>query len=224
MKNNVKILRLKNKISINEMCELTGMTRQNLFNIENKEQPLTQERLNQFAEIFHCNINDLYDENLDLSKMNTKNNEFFNIKFYKNLVNYLLNGREDFDKILNDVRNYSVLAKDKNTFSILNIMSIFEKVIAFQYNVNSMYPTVQNRDLVYVDLNNKNIVDNKIFLIKEGRILKIRRIKQDNPIIFNFTITSDYRTDFDYKEYVLSEEQLQKNIYGRVISIERIIF
>jgi phage repressor protein C with HTH and peptisase S24 domain len=87
-----------------------------------------------------------------------------------------------------------------------------------------MYPTVQNRDLVFMDLNNRDIVDNKIFLIKEGRALKIRRVKQDNPIIFNFTITSDCRTDTDYKEYVLSEEQLQKNIYGRLLSIERNVF
>jgi hypothetical protein len=114
--------------------------------------------------------------------------------------------------------------KDKEILKELNILNRFNNIISFQYTSNAIFQAIQIRDMVYIDLDDINFLDGKLFLIKESNALKIRRIKQDTPLYSNFTVTSDYKQDTDYKEYNITWEQMGQFVYGRVISLERNIF
>jgi phage repressor protein C with HTH and peptisase S24 domain len=117
-----------------------------------------------------------------------------------------------------------VTSVDKEIVKSINIINNLDKVISFVYKYNSMTSTIQDRDLVYVDLNYNSILDDGIYLINEDSVLKIRRIKKENPTKPTITIKSDNRDDTDYKEYNLLPEVLRKIIYGRVIYYVRNVF
>jgi phage repressor protein C with HTH and peptisase S24 domain len=97
-------------------------------------------------------------------------------------------------------------------------------IVTLKYSSGSMFPTIQDKDLVFIDLTDKNILDNKIYLVNENGVLKIRRVKQENPLISNFKITSDNGHDMDYKEYNVPEDKLREIIYGRAIFYMRNVF
>jgi transcriptional regulator with XRE-family HTH domain len=205
-------------IQMKEMAKKLGVAVSTLSQIENGNIKPSIDRLEPIANILDVNIGELFGE------MVSDNVRILKIKYYQNLMNIIFNDEKEFNFILNNNKNYEIFNIDKNSLATINVMNMFNNIIALKYNNNSMYPILQDKDLVFVDLNDKNILDNKMFLIKEGNILKIRRIKQPSPLYPNYEITADNNRDMDYKEYNLTFEQLSGLIYGRVVFYMRNVF
>ncbi|WP_372410229.1 XRE family transcriptional regulator [Acinetobacter radioresistens] len=53
-----------------------------------------------------------------------------------------------------------------------------DSCIALNASGDSMYPTIKDRDIVYVDLNRKTIKDGKIFAVCHGGLFKFKRLYQ----------------------------------------------
>lgn len=205
-------IRENKKISMKAFAKEMGIAISTLSQIEKNNINLTTDKLEKLAGILDVSIGELFGE------IPISSNKMYAIKFYPKLMN---------DIFENTIANkeYQMINIDKTILMTLNINNFFENVIALKVKGNAMFPIIADGDLVFVNTEEENIFDNQIYLINESGILKIRRIKQDNPITKdNFKITSDSKFDVDYKEYNLSREKIKEMIIGRVIFYVRNIF
>lgn len=82
--------------------------------------------------------------------------------------------------------------------------------IIIQAEGNSMYPNIQNGDLLIVDTSIKNVINNKIFVIQQGNDLRVKRLVKE------FTGEVYLISDND-KEYPPERAKQDSNIVGRVV-------
>ena len=82
--------------------------------------------------------------------------------------------------------------------------------IIIQAEGNSMYPNIQNGDLLLVDTSIKDVINNKIFVIQQGNDLRVKRLVKE------FT-GEVYLISDNNKEYSPELAKQDSNIIGRVV-------
>lgn len=118
---------------------------------------------------------------------------------YSNFINYIYNDLDHLvDKAIDqvEIRYFDdvpvscgsgsfgeILEKDAKKLTI-NLSPLKERninpkeCVALQATGDSMYPTIKDKDTVYVDLERKTIKDGKIFAIFHGGLFKFKRLYQ----------------------------------------------
>jgi DNA-binding Xre family transcriptional regulator len=218
MYKNLEYLLKTKKMKASELVKELGITDSAFSQFRNRKSTLSKETLLKLAKILNCTIEEILDE----EELVVKN--IISVKNYTNILDNFFVDCGKFNLFIDDEKNYVVTSVDKEIMKSISIMNSLEKIISFVYKYDSMTPTIQDRDLVYVDLNYNNMLDDGIYLINEDSTLKIRRIKKENPTKPTITIKSDNKDDVDYKEYNLLPEVLRKIVYGRVIYYARNVF
>ena len=188
-KNNVKSIREAKNIKVQYMLDKLGMTRQNYWNIENNKTNITQENQEKLCKIFNCSINDLYDENISLNdlKENKKSN-MIKLKYY-DLSASAGNG------CFVDSENFEVMEVSEKQLNEMGIKGNYQNIQVIKAKGNSMYPTIHDKDLLFVDTEKKEIFNNKIYIIREDKLLKVKRVLKKSPLDDEITIKSDNEID-----------------------------
>jgi DNA-binding Xre family transcriptional regulator/SepF-like predicted cell division protein (DUF552 family) len=221
MQNNLRKIRLARGIKSNKkFASMINTSPQNLFYMETKGQAITPEKAQKICKILNCTLNDLYDENLDLSNLQNMKEEdnIIDVKFFDNLLNNKFSNRSDFDSFVKDYRNFETHNYSKKMFKKINKISIDENsLISFLMFGNYMSSFILNGAILIADIENTIFTDNQVYLVNENSELKIRRIKQPDPNIDQYQVASDKEDDIDSKKHFKRFEELQKIIYAKII-------
>lgn len=208
--NNIKKLREINNLSVAEFANKIGTTRQNLYAIEKGERALSMQLQKNICEFLDCNIVDLYnDKNVIIKKTNV-----IKIKYYKDLI------KENFVNFTNI--EFEIIEIPERLLELLNIKNYLNVIILKSYEKN-MEPTISNNDFLLVDLDNKNILNDKLYIIDENGKLKIKRIKRSNPFNSVVIFQSDNQIDGEYPPYELTLIEAKEMILGQIVFYGRSI-
>jgi DNA-binding Xre family transcriptional regulator len=225
MNNNLRKIRIFRGIkSPKKFAGLIETSPQNLFYMETKGQTITSERAQKICKILDCTLDELYDENLNLSDLNKtkEKNNTVDVKFFNNFLNKKFIEKENFKSFINDCKNYEIHNYSGKMFEKMNRLVSNEKgLISFIMGSNYMCNHIINGNLIVVDTGNIVFTDNQVYLVNENSELKIRRIKQPDPYIDKYQITSDKEDDIDFKQYFKRLQDLKDIIYGSVLIIIR---
>lgn len=205
MKNFIKGIREKRRISINEVADKLKMTYQNASDIEKNKVMLSSKYISPLCEILNCTISELFGE----KEYSEKNTEIIQLKYYENIYASAGNG------CFNDTtETYEYFNFDKEFLNKINIVNNYHNIAIIKATGDSMYPTINSNDLLFVDISKKEIRNNNIYVLNENDVLKVKRIIKDTPFSTDLTIMSD---NSFYKSYILDFERTQALICGQVI-------
>ena len=218
IKNNVMAIRKYKKIKVQDILDKTCMTRQNYWNIENNVVNITPENQFKLCEIFNCSIEDLYNPNLDLNNIENRNEKqnkkLIPIKFY-DLQASAGNG------CFTSIENYETLNIGEDYLNKIGIRGNYNRIAIIRAKGISMYPTICDGDFLFVDTDNKELYNNKIYVINERGLLKVKRVLMSSPFSKTITIKSDNQQDGDYPPYDIEIDGCQNVICGTVIFLTR---
>ncbi len=194
---NLKEIRKKKNMTLEQLSSKIGMSRGNLSQIERGLIGVSQDNLSRLAIALGCNVSQLIGE----SSLN--NETICDIRYYEELGH------------INNCEARRVSVGD----SFLKILKIkdFRNIIISKINEKNMEPTISNGDLVIIDSSLKEIKNNKIYLIREMDNLKIKRIRQLSPFDSDVTILSDNQIDGEYPPYKIDINIARNNILGQVL-------
>ena len=199
-------IRKKKGWTLDKLAKAIGATKGNLSLVENGKIKLKLERAEKISKVLNCSIQELNNKSIVKNKL-------ISIKYFENIfasagfgqINYEENYTYiDVDsKILPYRKN-----NDYNNISIIKVKGI------------SMYPTIKEDDLIFVDTSFKEIINNKIYVIKENDSLKVKRISINNHNNKELIVKSD---NFKmYPTYNLNIDENPNLIIGLVIATQTI--
>lgn len=210
MKNNIEKIRRKLRLSIDDIAPKLGMTFQNFRNIELGKTELRKKYEEELIKIFNCSINDLYDENIDINNLNDKKqNKFIPIKYY-DLSASAGNG------CFTDIENYEVINIGEDFLNKIGIIN-YNNIAIIKAKGSSMFPTIQDGDFLFVDINKKEIFNDKIYIINEKGFLKVKRVLIESPFAEEITIKSDNHISGEYPPYNIKIDGLENVVCGMVV-------
>ena len=210
MKNNIEKIRRKLKLSIDEIAPKLGMTFQNFRNIELGKTELKRKYEEDLANIFGCSVEDLYEENIDINNLKeNKKSNMIKLKYY-DLSASAGNG------CFNDIENYEILNIGEDFLNKIGITN-YDNIAIIRAKGNSMYPTIHDGDLLFVDINKKEVYNDRIYIIREDDLLKVKRVLKESPTSEKITIKSDNHISGEYPPYDLKIDGCQNIICGMVV-------
>lgn len=209
MKNNIEKIRRKLKLSIDEIAPKLGMTFQNFRNIELGKTELKRKYEEELANIFGCSVEDLYEENIDINNLKeNKKSSMIKLKYYD------LSASAKNDYFINNSEIMEISEKQLNEMGIKNN---YQNIQVIKAKGNSMYPTIHDGDLLFVDTDKKEIFNDKIYIINEKGFLKIKKILIESPFAEEITIKSDNHISGEYPPYNIKIDSCQNVICGMVV-------
>ena len=211
-KNNITNLREVNKLSVAELAQKLDISRQNLYKIEKGERGISLVLQDKLCKIFNCSIPDLY--NMTEIKMSVIKEISIELKFYPNLLQ-----QDVFD--ITKIKDYETMQLPDKFMKVLEIAK--SNLIATKIHEKNMEPIISKNDFMIIDLNKKDIANNKIYLIYELEKLKIKRIQRLSPFDTTVTIKSENEIDGEYPPYTVSIEKAKEMILGQVVFYGRSI-
>ena len=158
-----------------------------------------------------CTPNDLYDEYLDIN--NLKENKKSNMIKLKYLDLSASAGNGCFV----DSENFEVMEIGEKQLNEMGIKGNYQNIQVIKEKGNSMYPTIHDGDLLFVDVNKKEIFNNKIYIIREEKLLKVKRVLRKSPLSDEITIKSDNEIDGEYPPYNIKIDGCQNVVCGMVV-------
>jgi transcriptional regulator with XRE-family HTH domain len=215
MYKNLEYLLRTKKIIASDIAKELGISNSAFSQFRSRKATLSKDKLQNLAKILNCTMEELLDDG-ELSIRNV-----IAIKYYSEILDNIFLKKENFIEFINSTKNFILTNIDKEIFRLIKIVNYADNIISFIYYDDSMSPTIQDRDLVYIDLSIKSILDDGIYLINEDGILKIRRVKKESPAKPTITVKCDNKNDLNYKEYNLLLPALKEIVYGRVICYTR---
>ena len=211
MKNNIEKIRRKLKLSIDDIAPKLGMTFQNFRNIELGKTELKRKYEEDLANIFGCSIEDLYEENIDIDNLKeNKKSNMIKLKYF-DLSASAGNG------YFVDSENFEVMEVSEKQLNEMGIKGNYQNIQVIKAKGNSMYPTIHDGDLLFVDINKKEIFNDKIYIINEKGFLKVKRVLIESPFAEKITIKSDNHISGEYPPYDLKIDGCQNVICGMVV-------
>ena len=211
MKNNIELLRKRARISIDEISNKLGMTFQNFRNIELGKTELKKKYEDELCDILKCSVEDLYNTNIDMNNIgNIQNKKLIPIKFFD------LSASAGFGCFV-DNEKYTMIEVGEEFLNKIGIINNYNNIAILKATGNSMFPTIHNNDLLFVDITKKEIFNNKIYIINEDNLLKVKRILKSSPFDKEVVIQSDNQQDGDYPPYNLKIDGNENLICGTVI-------
>lgn len=203
MKNCIKEIRERKRITINNIAEKLEMTYQNASDIEKNKVTLNSKYIEPLCEILNCTISELFGE----QEYRERSEDWIKLKYFTN-INNLIN--------VNNLNNYEFIGVSKRLLEILSIED-YKKIIILKASEKNMEPIIFNNDFLIIDLDNKEILNNRIYLVNENDKLKIKRIKRTDPNSLDIVISSDNEVDGEYPPYKIPIEKAKTLFFGRVI-------
>lgn len=210
--NKIKHIRELQKLTQENLAKQINMSKGNLSQIENGIVGITYDNLIKICAILKCSIAELFGEK-EYNKDDDKN---IHIKFYNQLF------INDFTTLEN-VINFEIIAISEKLFGILNINN-YKNIIAIKAFEKNMEPAISNNDFVLIDLEIKDVLNNKIYLIQENSKLKLKRIFRKNPNKTTIFIKSDLEIEGEYEMYELDIITDKEKIIGQVVFCGKSIF
>lgn len=210
--NKIKHIRELQKLTQENLAKQINMSKGNLSQIENGIVGITYDNLIKICAILKCSIAELFGEK-EYNKDDDKN---IHIKFYNQLF------INDFTTLEN-VINFEIIAISEKLFGILNINN-YKNIIAIKAFEKNMEPAISNNDFVLIDLEIKDVLNNKIYLIQENSKLKLKRIFRKNPNKTTIFIKSDLEIEGEYEMYELDIIADKEKIIGQVVFCGKSIF
>jgi transcriptional regulator with XRE-family HTH domain len=118
---------------------------------------------------------------------------------------------------ITDIDNIKDRIPVSETFLRDNIKS--DNIIIIKYYGNYMFPYFLSNDDLYVDVNNRNFVNNGVFLIKDSDTgcAEIRRVYKPELYKDIIILTYDNRETTGIQTTQINEENFNKLVCGRVV-------
>lgn len=214
MKNFIKQLREKKKITIKELSEILGMSYQNARDIDNNKVILSSKYFEKLCKLFDCSVGELFGENP------VPNINIIKLKFYDN-HNLLL----DLDN-----NNYTLLSITREMLKFYRISDTFG-IIGIKAWEDNMKPIIFHDDFLLIDILNKEITHKSIYVLKEKIFngekfeekIRIKKILFENPFNPTVVVKSLETIAGDYPPYEVKLEEISKMIIGKVVYCGKLI-
>lgn len=217
MNNNLKKIRTFFRYTLDDVANKIDMTRQNYWYLEKGDRNITRSNALKLSELFGCSVEDLYDPYFNvenLGKNKGQNKKLIPIKFY-DLQASAGNG------CFTSIENYETLNIGEDYLNKIGIRGNYNRIAIIRAKGISMYPTICDGDFLFVDTDNKELYNNKIYVINERGLLKVKRVLMSSPFSKTITIKSDNQQDGDYPPYDIEIDGCQNVICGTVIFLTR---
>lgn len=211
MKNRIKALRKALKLSQTEFAQKLGMTMQGIQKWEYGTVEIKLSSLNLISETFNVNPDWLLNGTGEMFLNNANNkqeqSDIISIPYYPEVSAAAGSGALVYDE--NTVKNIKISS------AIINIKT-GDNVCFINATGNSMQPVIDDRDLLLVDLSNKDFIDEGIYVVRLENTLLVKRLQKipngivlisDNPQYAPITLNSDNFNENDAA------------IIGKVISV-----
>jgi phage repressor protein C with HTH and peptisase S24 domain len=204
----LKEIRKARKLTLEQLAKKVGTTKSNLSLIENGKISMSVDKAEKIANILNCHTTDLTGGTKFNPEITTK---MIAIKYYNNIAASAGTGcfvnNEEFEIINIDESQLIKMGikRDYNNISIINAKG------------DSMFPTIRDGDLLFVNIGKKEVFNNKIYIINEDDLLKVKRILKTSPFDEEVTIKSDNKVDGEYPPYSVKIDNIKNIICGQVI-------
>ncbi|MDR0572325.1 MAG: helix-turn-helix domain-containing protein [Rickettsiales bacterium] len=212
--NNIEIIRKYRGLSRQKLGDKLNTSREHIFNIEKGHCGITQKNIKPICEALNCSIQDLFNENFDISLLekNVKENKIIRLKYFSNLSLSVLNGSFiDYD----DDINYVEFGED---FLIQNGIRNYKEIYIMNYAQDNMKPKINNKDFLFIDTGNKVINHGSIYILNENNIVKAKRLLKANPNKEIISIISENEDKILYPSYEVDFSKGESlEILGRVV-------
>jgi phage repressor protein C with HTH and peptisase S24 domain len=210
--NNIRKIREQNKISRNDLAKKIGVGSQMMQYIERGERKGIAEWVYQLPHALNCSYAELFGEKeyIKQSESLIKLNYFDEVKAQTNKSCYKYS--EVNEK----------LYFDKDFLQKIKIVHSYENIDIIKALDDSMYPTIQNDDLVFVDRSDTNIKNGMIYIINEDSVLKIKRIRKI-PTSSIIEVMSDNENKYLYPNYEFDTtgDKVKPTVCGKILSFTR---
>lgn len=196
----LKILRKELNLNQKDFASKLDCTQATIANMESGARAVSQPILQKIKEVYNI---DLVSEVYKNQTEEKENNNIVKIPFYSAVKAAAGSGSE--------IPNYP--EQESMTFDrrwLKTILGVNEKNVAL-INVegDSMFPLINDGDLLMFDFTVKDVVNNKVFIIEDEDKLRVKRLKQD----FN----GDIYLISDNKQYPPEKVTHSLNIVGKVV-------
>lgn len=202
-------IRERRKITQQELADKIGTTKSNISLIENEKIKLSVDKAEKIAEILEVKVSDIFGQtqfNPDarLTKM-------IPIKYFD------ISASAGNGCFVNN-ENFEIINIDEIQLKKMGIRDNFKNIVVVNVKGDSMLPTLEDGDLLFIDTTKKEIYNKKIYVITEDNYLKVKRILKNSPDSKEIIIKSDNEIDGEYPPYPKQLDNLSENfICGQVI-------
>ena len=206
----IKKIRKEKGVTLDELAKKIGTTKGNISLIENNKLGVSLEKAERIAEALNCDITDLI--GTSNSKKQEQDTKTIQLRLYD------LCASAGSGCWMNDEEKFTYINIDKNFLNFIGCPTQNHKdIYVIKVSGFSMFPTLGNGDLIFVNVAKKEIFNNKIYVINENNLLKVKRILINSPFDQEVTIQSDNTTNGEYPPYKIKIDEVENIICGQVI-------
>lgn len=210
--NNLKKIREARGLSRQELADKVKTSRQTVYYIEVGKINISAQLLLPLCQALDCTPNDLYNECLNINNLDKKEQiKMIPISYYNEVSASAGN-----DSYINSEKS-EVINIDERQLIEMGINGNYQNIRIIRAKGDSMYPTIKNNDLLFIDITVNDLRNNKIYVISEEGLLKVKRIGKKSPLSNDFEIKSDNQNNDEYPPYPLKIEDLGDRI--RIIGL-----
>jgi transcriptional regulator with XRE-family HTH domain len=202
---NIRKIREAKKMSREDVAKNLGIGRQMLEYVERGVRKGLPDWFFKLPDALNCSFMEIFNEKVD-------NINSVKLKYFLNVET--LDDNKDFVE-----REKEIMYLEFNEdFLIQNKIKDYKNILITRAAGNNMYPTIEDKDFLFVDTNKRELFNGKIYVIKEKNEFKIKRLLQPNPNKPSITVISDNANKLLYPDYnvdMLAGEAV--NIIGQVV-------
>lgn len=203
--NKIEELRKRNNLSRKQLADKLNLSEVMIQYIEKGSRQCVSDWFLKLPDIFNCSFAELFGE-----ATNSTNIKLFKFPFYEN-INY--NNFSDF----NSIQEFKDIYLQEMIVKSLDI-KVNDKIVILQYKNNNMEGCLSNNDYVIVRLNDIQIINDALYLVKEDKTLRIKKISKKTPFDTNIIVSSNIKNKGDYEPYTVEiNRALNELIIGEVI-------
>jgi phage repressor protein C with HTH and peptisase S24 domain len=200
-------VRKSRKMTLEQLAEIVGTTKSNLSLIENGKINMSVDKAEKIAKTLNCLPTDLTGS----TKFNpNEKSKMIQIKYYD------ISASAGLGCFVNN-NNFEYINIDEIQLKKMGIRGNYDGISIINANGNSMSPTIKDGDLLFVNTEQKEIFNNKIYIISENNYLKVKRIIRNSPFDTKIAIKSDNEIDGEYPPYEVDIDGADNIICGQVI-------
>ena len=208
---NLKLLRKTLGLKQDEFGKKIGRTKSAISNYEAGTRQIDNTTIKLICNVFNVNpdwlLNGTGEMFLDNANSQQEQADIISIPYYPEVSAAAGSGALVYDE--NTVKNIKISS------AIINIKT-GDNVCFINATGNSMQPVIDDRDLLLVDLSNKDFIDEGIYVVRLENTLLVKRLQKiPNGIV----LISD---NPQYEKIILNSDNFNENdaaIIGKVISV-----
>jgi phage repressor protein C with HTH and peptisase S24 domain len=184
------------------------MSRGNLSQIERGKVKITQENVDKLTTTLNVSVSELFGE------QPIGQNQVKMIKYTDNITSI---------NSYSEIENVEMFIFDEKFLSFVGIRDKFKNILIIKAPNNSMYPIIENGDVVFVDIGEREIIRDGLYIILEQGILQIRKavIDKKNERI---TISITNKSSIGNIENNYKQDELVDRVYGRILFYTKSLF